>query len=113
MPASDGGFCNGDSFCRKTNSTKAEMSELTSQTVKEGNRKLLDSKPFSVSARVAMQVGRESISSSVTAILELVKNAYDADASLIRIRFQGIGTGGARLVIEDDGRGMTIDDLRN
>ncbi len=60
-----------------------------------------------------MQLGRESISSSVTAILELVKNAYDADATLVRIRFQGIGTVNARLVIEDDGRGMTVDDLRN
>jgi signal transduction histidine kinase len=60
-----------------------------------------------------MQLGRESISSSVTAILELVKNAYDADAMLVRVRFNGLGTGNAILVIEDDGRGMTMDDLRD
>jgi hypothetical protein len=89
------------------------MSEPSKLTLQENGRKLLDSKPFSVSARVAMQLGRESISSSVTAILELVKNAYDADATLVRIRFQGLGTNGARLVIEDNGRGMTVDDLRN
>lgn len=76
-------------------------------------RTLLDSKPFSVSARVALQLGRESISSSVTAILELVKNAYDADATLVRIRFNGLDTAQQKLVIEDNGRGMTMDDLRN
>jgi signal transduction histidine kinase len=68
---------------------------------------------FSVEARLAIQLGRESISSSVTAILELVKNAYDADAERVRIRFKGIGTPEAIMVIEDDGCGMSQDDLRN
>jgi len=89
------------------------MSESTNQAPPSDERTLIDSRPFSVSARVAMQLGRESISSPVTAILELVKNAYDADATLVRIRFHGLGGSGARLVIEDDGRGMTVDDLRN
>jgi signal transduction histidine kinase len=79
----------------------------------EEGRTLIDTKPFSVSARVALQLGRESISSSVTAVLELVKNAYDADATLVSIRFHGLGTDHPRLVIEDNGRGMTMDDLRN
>jgi len=94
------------------------MSEPTSNTNNKSSqvnevRTLIDTKPFSVSARVALQLGRESISSSVTAILELVKNAYDADATLVRIRFHGLGTDLPRLVIEDNGRGMTMDDLRN
>jgi signal transduction histidine kinase len=67
---------------------------------------------FSVEARLAVQLGRESISSSITAILELVKNAYDADASVVRIRFKGIGTSDSILVIEDDGCGMSQDDLQ-
>ena len=73
-------------------------------------RKQIDSVSFSVSARVAMQLGRESISSSVTAILELVKNAYDADAERIRIRF---ATTRSRrmLIIEDDGEGMDVQAL--
>ena len=49
----------------------------------EEERKFIESTSFSVNARVAVQLGRESISSSVTAILELVKNAYDADAELV------------------------------
>jgi signal transduction histidine kinase len=76
-------------------------------------RKFIESTSFSVNARVAMQLGRESISSAVTAILELVKNAYDADAELVRIRFHGLATENQMMVVEDNGRGMTMDDLRN
>ena len=67
---------------------------------------------FSVSSRVALQLGRESISSSITAIVELVKNAYDADADWVRIRFANLGTSEAFMVIEDTGDGMTVADLR-
>lgn len=75
-------------------------------------REQIGTTPFSVSARVAMQLGRESISSSVTAILELVKNAYDADAGVVRIRFAGLNTATAALVIEDDGNGMSPEELK-
>ena len=68
---------------------------------------------FSVEARLAIQLGRESISSSITAILELVKNAYDADATKVSIRFKGLDTPTPTMVIEDDGFGMTVDNLRN
>lgn len=68
---------------------------------------------FSVSTRVALQLGRESISSSVTAIVELVKNSYDADAEVVRIRFADLGTSDTRLVIEDSGTGMTVEELKN
>lgn len=36
--------------------------------------------PFNVSARAAMLIGRENIASSKGAIIELVKNCYDADS---------------------------------
>lgn len=88
------------------------MSEMT-HAADEETRELIEATPFSVSARVAMQLGRESISSSVTAILELVKNAYDADANLVRIRFSGLNTPQAKMVIEDDGDGMSADQLRD
>lgn len=75
-------------------------------------RRQLAPAAFSVSARVAMQLGRESIASTNTAILELVKNAYDADATLVRIRFCKLGTPEAFLIIEDNGSGMTEDEIR-
>ena len=52
-------------------------------------------------------LGRESISDSIVAILELVKNAYDADAELVRIRFGGLDTKSPVVVIDDNGNGMT------
>jgi signal transduction histidine kinase len=83
------------------------------QTVPEDvQRTPLAPASFSVSARVAMQLGRESISSSNTAIIELVKNAYDADAEVVSIWFAGLGTPTARMVIEDNGHGMTESELR-
>jgi signal transduction histidine kinase len=84
-----------------------------SATPPETEKTLVGSAAFSVMARVAMQLGRESISSSVTAIIELVKNAYDADADLVKIRFAKTGEPEAMMVVEDNGRGMTLDDLRN
>ena len=68
---------------------------------------------FSVSSRVALQLGRESISSSITAIVELVENAYDADADHVRIRYANLGNDQAMMVIEDDGVGMTVETLRD
>jgi signal transduction histidine kinase len=76
------------------------------------NRISLGEEAFSVAARVAMQLGRESISNSIVAISELVKNAYDADAERVRIRFAGLGTDHPLLVIEDDGNGTPYEELR-
>lgn len=76
------------------------------------SRKHLSDVSFSVAARVAMQLGRESISNSIVAITELVKNAYDADAERVRILFSGLESKSPFLVIEDDGHGMTEKQFR-
>ena len=75
---------------------------------KKSQREKIKQTPFSVSARVAMQLGRESISNSIIAILELVKNAYDADAENVIIRFKDIEGFHPSLVVQDDGVGMTL-----
>lgn len=80
--------------------------------IKEHGREAIDEVPFSVRARVAMQLGRESISDSIVAILELVKNAYDADAENVHIYFVALETKKPFLVIEDDGTGMTSTQLK-
>lgn len=43
--------------------------------------------PFKVSARTARLIGRENVASSKGAIIELVKNAYDADSDLCIVYF--------------------------
>jgi signal transduction histidine kinase len=43
--------------------------------------------PFNVSARTARLIGRENVSSAEGALIELVKNSYDADASFCIVYF--------------------------
>ena len=70
-------------------------------------KRLVDKKPFDFSARVTLQLGRESISSSTVAISELIKNSYDADAENVDVDFYLRGNGAvSTLVIKDDGVGM-------
>ncbi|MBK2258018.1 ATP-binding protein [Francisella philomiragia] len=64
--------------------------------------------PFKVSARTARLIGRENIASSKGAIIELVKNAYDADSPLCIIYFSSND-----LYIIDAGEGMTQDIIIN
>jgi signal transduction histidine kinase len=49
-------------------------------------------------ARLIKTIGEELISNDIVALLELVKNSYDADASIIVIEFTG------RVVLEKDGK---------
>ena len=60
-----------------------------------------------------MQLGRESISNSIVAILELVKNGYDADAETVKVRFGNLDKANPVLVIEDNGNGMNEQQLRD
>lgn len=60
--------------------------------------------PFKVSARTARLIGRENIASSKGAIVELVKNSYDADSSISLIYFNKEKD---ELFIIDSGEGMT------
>ncbi len=74
-------------------------------------RTLIAEKPFEFSARVTLQLGRESISSSTVAISELIKNAYDADAENVCTAFHLRNLGTSSLVITDDGDGMSAETL--
>ena len=72
----------------------------------------IDSKYFSIDARTILQLGRDSIKEFSTALVELVKNCYDADASNVEIEII-TKTGDGLIRISDDGFGMTeeiIDD---
>ncbi|MCU7976120.1 ATP-binding protein [Shewanella sp. SW36] len=71
-------------------------------------RRLLGKRPFDFSARVPLQLGRESISSSTVAVSELIKNSYDADAEEVKLHFYlrnkpTIST----IVLQDNGNGMS------
>lgn len=79
-------------------------------------------------ARLIKTIGEELISSDIVAVLELVKNSYDADASIIEIHFSGnvieveetkrkkkkvLSKEGASITISDDGSGMSLDTIKS
>jgi signal transduction histidine kinase len=66
---------------------------------------------FGVDARHVRQLGQELVGDRVTAVSELIKNGYDADATFVRLRFQDAAAAGGVLEIQDDGNGMTLEDL--
>lgn len=67
--------------------------------------------PFTVSARTAMLIGQENFSNPEGAIVELVKNAYDADSSYCYILFDLSNSETKSLYIVDSGCGMTIETI--
>ena len=79
-------------------------------------------KPY---ARLLTMLGDQLISNERVALVELVKNSYDADASLVKISFNGFReiplgdgkfeiekTNSSSITIEDDGCGMTMDTIK-
>jgi len=78
-------------------------------------------------ARLIKTIGEELISSDIVAVMELVKNSYDADASIITIKFEGdveeiqvdkktkkklLKPKTSAITISDDGKGMSLDIIK-
>lgn len=60
-------------------------------------------------------IGRDLITDRITALFELIKNCYDANASLVTVTFSGFDENHvpSSIIIEDDGFGMSIEDIRD
>lgn len=69
--------------------------------------------PFRMHPRVFKALGANLVTSDVVAIIELVKNSYDAFARNVWIRFKEDSADGKHLEIEDDGLGMTRDTIED
>lgn len=63
---------------------------------------------FKVSAALKSIIGKDLITNKYIAIFELVKNSFDAYADKSEILFEE-----DRIIIKDDGKGMSLDDLKN
>lgn len=79
-------------------------------------------KPETVSfrphARLLTMLGEQLIKNERIALVELIKNAYDADAERVEVRFENFDNNmtpnaGSSIIVRDDGSGMTVDTLRN
>lgn len=63
---------------------------------------------FKVSSGLKNIIGRDLIINDTVAIFELVKNSFDAEAKKVQLYFDN-----ERIIIIDDGHGMTHEDLLN
>ncbi len=63
---------------------------------------------FTVDTHLFRELGELLVGRDSTALVELVKNAYDADATLVRVYGERLSDRhGGRIIVRDDGTGMT------
>lgn len=65
---------------------------------------------YKISARTTILLGRQNVSRADGALIELIKNTYDADASICALSFD---IDNDKLYVIDDGMGMTKDVIEN
>jgi signal transduction histidine kinase len=78
---------------------------------------------FDVHPSIVYQLGESLITDAVQALIELVKNSYDADATYAKVVIDTEGiteisdaiypASGGRIVVEDDGSGMRLADIES
>lgn len=69
--------------------------------------------PFRPKARLLQLLGDQLIGNPRLAVFELVKNAYDADATRVDVELGGIAANKPYIQIDDDGDGMSIETIRD
>lgn len=93
----------------KNNSDNNKIIELTSAITNLDTNHIR----FSVDAGLITRLGKELVGRQETAVSELVKNAYDADATEVKLIFSNAWSSGGTLLISDNGLGMTREQLIN
>ena len=68
---------------------------------------------FKTNSRHIGQLGRELVTDFVTALVELVKNSYDADAGSVQIKIENANTPKSRIIVADTGIGMTQEEFES
>lgn len=74
------------------------------------NKKTFKIKPY---ARLLTMLGDQLIKNEQIALIELIKNAYDADADWVKLSFENFGNNlevlaDSKIIIEDNGEGMSL-----
>jgi signal transduction histidine kinase len=67
---------------------------------------------FRVSPQILRPLGLEQLQDPGLAVLELIKNSWDADAPEVRVIVSGVGPSGS-IQVEDSGLGMSRSDFEN
>jgi signal transduction histidine kinase len=74
------------------------------------NKKTLKIRPY---ARLLTMLGDQLIRNEQIALIELIKNSYDADADWVKVSFENFGNNleelySSKIIIEDNGEGMSL-----
>lgn len=85
------------------------IERLSRQIVEEDESRIR----FTVDAGHIQRLGMELVGKQETAVSELIKNAYDADATFVSLHFSNTTKRGGTLVIKDDGIGMSEETIRS
>ena len=69
---------------------------------------------FKPRAQLLLQLGEQLIKNESVALIELIKNAYDADADIVEVEMNDINSPMlGEIIIKDDGFGMSKDTIEN
>jgi hypothetical protein len=66
---------------------------------------------FKISSALKNIIGRDLITDDFIAVFELVKNSYDAHATRVDVIFEDIYSSKGKIIIKDNGKGMSYQDL--
>lgn len=66
---------------------------------------------FKISSALKNIIGRDLITDDFIAVFELVKNSYDAHATKVDVIFENIYSDNGKIIIKDNGKGMSYQDL--
>ncbi len=67
---------------------------------------------FDVDAHLLLELGERLVARRSIALSELIKNAYDADATEITVRFEKVRQSAGTIIVQDNGNGITLDRLK-
>src|SRR6266480_4619958 len=67
--------------------------------------------PFTVHPGIFQVLGSQLVSDPLRALSELVKNSYDADATVVEVNFEEGDP--RRIIVTDDGHGMSLREIRD
>ena len=83
------------------------MVEQSTMASQPDNHRTYDALQLRMHPRVVAALGKDLVTNDVAAVMELVKNAYDAFAQNVWLEFRESSAFGPCLEIRDDGMGMT------
>jgi len=90
----------------------AKANETTPEIARASFKRRI-SQAFKPRARLLQLLGDQLIGSSKLAVFELVKNAYDADASDVTVTLGDLGTADPWIRVQDDGQGMSLETIQD